>query len=82
MILRELFWRQKLRELWLKEGDKYTKFFHQEANSNRRNNSIDQLEVNGRFSLDQSKIRDHVVLLYDSLFTERCSWGPRLDVLT
>jgi hypothetical protein len=68
MILREqLFWRQKLRELWLKEGDKCTKFFHRVANSNRRNNSIDQLEVNGRFSLDQSKIRDHVVSLYETV---------------
>jgi hypothetical protein len=33
--------------LWLREGEKCTKFFHQVANSNRRNNSIESLLVNG-----------------------------------
>jgi hypothetical protein len=43
----EISWRQKSRIRWLKEGDKCTKFFHQVANANRRNNSIESLVVNG-----------------------------------
>jgi hypothetical protein len=33
--------------LWLREGKKCTKSFHQMTNSNRRNNSIESLMVNG-----------------------------------
>jgi hypothetical protein len=46
-LLEEVSWRQKLRALWLREGDKCTKFFHQVANSKRMNCSIEQLVVNG-----------------------------------
>ena len=47
--LEEASWGQKSRALWLRERerDKCTKFFHQMADSNRRNNSIEQLLVNG-----------------------------------
>jgi hypothetical protein len=40
ILQEEISWRQKSRALWLKEGDKCTKFFHRVANSNRRSNSI------------------------------------------
>jgi hypothetical protein len=77
----EISWRQKSRVLWLKEGDKCTKFFHQIANSNRRSNSIESLSVNGSISSDQQVIRDHVVQFYESLFAEPLPWRPRMDNL-
>uniref|UniRef100_A0A2N9IM47 Reverse transcriptase zinc-binding domain-containing protein n=1 Tax=Fagus sylvatica TaxID=28930 RepID=A0A2N9IM47_FAGSY len=45
--LAETSWRQKSRVLWLKEGDNNTKFFHKMANSNRRRNYMDKVEVDG-----------------------------------
>jgi hypothetical protein len=77
----EISWRQKSRILWLKEGDKCTKFFHRVANSNKRYNSIESLSVNGSVSSDQPTIRDSAVHYYEALFTESHSWRPRLDEL-
>ena len=46
-LLEEVSWRQKSRELLLKEGDKNTSFFHRMANSHRRINCIKKVRVNG-----------------------------------
>jgi len=53
ILQEEISWRQKSRILWLKEGDKCTKFFHRIANSNRMYNAIESLSVNGSISSDQ-----------------------------
>jgi hypothetical protein len=62
-LLEEMSWRQESRALWLKEGDKCTKFFYSVANSNRRNNSIESPLVNGSISSNQTEIRDHNAIL-------------------
>nr|XP_009762741.1 PREDICTED: uncharacterized protein LOC104214730 [Nicotiana sylvestris] len=41
----EVAWRQRSRALWLKEGDKNTKFFHRTTNAHRKFNNIAQLIV-------------------------------------
>jgi hypothetical protein len=51
------------------------------ANSNRINNSIEQLLVNGIVSSDYTVIREHIVQFYGNLFTAWLSWWPRLDGL-
>jgi hypothetical protein len=75
----EISWRQKSRVLWLKAGDKCTKFFHQIANSNRRSNSIESLSVNGSVTSDHPAMRDQIVQFYESLFSEQYNWRPKLD---
>jgi hypothetical protein len=81
LLQEEICWRQKSRIRWLKEGDKCTKFFHQVANANRRNNSIDSLYVNGSPTSDPDVINSHIVNFYESLFSEPSSWRPRVDNL-
>ena len=67
--------------LWLKEGDNNTKFFHKMANSNRRRNFMEKMEVDGTTYHVDSDIRDNVVHFYESLYTKSESWRPFVDDL-
>eukprot|EP00253_Pinus_taeda_P024733 PITA_24733 len=44
LLREEASWRLKSRALWLREGDRNTKFFHNFANARRRKNSIWKIE--------------------------------------
>jgi hypothetical protein len=81
LLMEEVSWRQKSRILWLKEGDKCTKYFHSMANSRRRYNSIDSLMINGILSTNQVEISEHIVKFYQKLFSEQCRWRIRVDDL-
>ena len=80
-LLDEISWRQKSRALWLREGDKNTKFFHRLANSNRRYNSISSLSINGVMSTDPDAISESIINFYSHLFEEEESDRPLLDGL-
>ncbi|XP_060969581.1 uncharacterized protein LOC133036837 [Cannabis sativa] len=40
---KEIFWRQRSKQLWLKEGDHNSKYFHAAAKTRKRNNQINNL---------------------------------------
>jgi hypothetical protein len=71
VVMDEIAWRQKSRVMWLKEGDKCTKFFHRVANSNRRNNSITSLDVDGVTYEDPNDIVTQQVRFYQNLYREQ-----------
>ena len=59
--LEEVSWRQKTREIWLKEGDRNTGFFHRMANSHRRRNSITSIRINGRNLVKEAEVKEGLV---------------------
>ncbi|KAF4363008.1 hypothetical protein F8388_020524 [Cannabis sativa] len=44
LLQREIFWKQRSKQLWLREGDSNSKYFHASATSRRRRNSIQKLK--------------------------------------
>ncbi|CAN1257445.1 Transposon TX1 uncharacterized 149 kDa protein [Linum perenne] len=74
--LKEISWKQKSREKWLRLGDKNTKYFHQIANFNRRRNHLDGLFVDGIQMNGQRRVAAAAVSFYKSLYRERQSSRP------
>ena len=52
------------------------------ANSNRGNNTIESIKVNGSLSSNPIEIKEHMVQFYTNLFTESCGWRPLLEGLS
>ena len=80
-LLEEISWRQKSRVLHLKEGDTNTRFFHRMANSNRKNNGIESLMVNGTLSSNQGMIADCITHFFMNLYFEHQVVRPFPNVL-
>ena len=67
--------------LFLKEGDSNTRFFHRMANSNRRNNCIENLMIDGAVTTNHDRIVDHVEQFFMNLYSEQQVQHPFPDVL-
>ena len=78
-LMVEICWRQKSRALWIREGDRNTKFFHRTANSHRRFNSIDNLLVDGELTSDPNSISACISHFYKQLYSENEGQRPMLD---
>ena len=68
-LLEETYWRQKSREIWLKEGDMNTKFFHRVTNSHRRNNALNKIKINGQWLTEEREIKQGVVEAFKNLLS-------------
>ena len=70
VLMEETAWRQKSRELWLREGDKNTGYFHKMANAHKRVNSMVKIKINGTWVSEKRDIKEGVVQAFHSLLTE------------
>lgn len=67
-------WRQKSRTLWLKEGDRNTRFFQRLAIAHRRYNTIDRLIVKGEEVQETEESKTALLEYYTNLYTENETW--------
>lgn len=82
LIRSEILWRQKSRELWLKLGDKNSKFFHLSMVICRRNNNIDAIKKeDGTWIHDSNQIRKLFRNNFVDLFKEDIDFPEHLEHL-
>ena len=71
LLRSKVVWRQKSRELWLKLGDKNSKFFHLSTIIHRRRNNIDAIKnEEGTWIRESGQIRDNFRENFINLFKE------------
>ncbi|RVW27451.1 Transposon TX1 uncharacterized 149 kDa protein [Vitis vinifera] len=72
--MEEVHWRQLSREIWLREGDRNTGFFHRMANAHRRGNNLIKIKINGVRLTEDQEVRDGIVNAYQHLLSENSDW--------
>ena len=82
VLREEISWRQKSRELWLKEGDNNTRFFHRMANAHSRRNWLSKLKVNGCWYTEENDLKNSVVEAFQKLYYEEGGWLPCIEGLS
>ena len=68
-LFEEISWRQKSREVWLKERDRNTRFFHKMANAHSRINHMSRLKINGDWFIEGAELEDQVVRDFQGLLS-------------
>ena len=81
VLLEEVTWRQKSREVWLKEGGRNTGFFHRMANAHRRRNNMDRIRINGVWNSKENGISEGIINAFRSLLSNLGDWRPPLSGL-
>lgn len=67
---KEIFWRQRSKQLWLQAGDKNTRYFHGACNIRRRSNMIHRLKNEAGEWVDwQNGLQNLITQFYTELFT-------------
>ena len=69
-------------EVWLKEGDRNTSFFHKMANIHRRRNSMARVKINGTWLIEENEIRDGMVNAFKVLLSTARNWRPDFSGLS
>ncbi|RVW64332.1 putative ribonuclease H protein [Vitis vinifera] len=78
VLLEEVTWRQKSREVWLKEGDRNTSFFHRMANAHRRRNNMERIRINGVWKSEENGMSEGIVNAFRTLSSNPGEWRPSL----
>lgn len=66
----EIYWKQRSKQFWLKEGDQNTRFFHNYASGRKRNNYISRIRnKNDEWVENTQGMQDVITEYFSELFT-------------
>ncbi|BFG25212.1 hypothetical protein CerSpe_114860 [Prunus speciosa] len=73
LVREEVYWQQRAKVAWLRDGDRNTRFFHQRANTRKQRNNIQGLiDSNGIWKEESAAVQEIVVDYFTHLFTSNC----------
>ncbi|XP_031127667.1 uncharacterized protein LOC116029767 [Ipomoea triloba] len=79
----EIYWRQRSKQLWLKEGDSNTKYFHRFASHRRKTNHLQRLKDSTGCWVEGDGMHNEIVRYYEEIFkTVEGDRGILVDVPT
>lgn len=84
----EIYWKQRAKQFWLREGDKNTRFFHKFASGRKEHNSIKKLkDTNGVWKESDEEIQETITEYFEQIFqtsgvNEGLSDGERVRTIS
>ena len=81
-LLEEIMWRQKSREIWLKEGNRNTKFFHKMANSHKKHSEMTSLKIDRVWHKEGQDLQQGIVNAFQSMLADPGNWRANVEGLT
>lgn len=70
LVQKEIWWKQRSRANWLKEGDRNTKFFHSRATQRKKKNTLEGIEgESGNWCTGRKEMEGVIRRYYQKLFS-------------
>lgn len=67
---KEIFWRQRAKQFWLRDGDKNTRFFHKYASARKEQNMIKKLkDDSGEWTEKEEEIQGIITKYFENIFS-------------
>ena len=77
---RYLFWKERSKMLWFKDGDWNTIFFHVVVKRRNNYSGIHRLQIDNEVTEDPKLIEDHILDFYTNLYVEFISNVPDTSI--
>lgn len=73
---KEVYWKQRSKQFWLREGDQNTRFFHNLASGRKRNNKVARLkDKNDKWKEEARDLLEIITEYFLDLFKARATAG-------
>lgn len=85
---KEVYWKQRAKQFWLREGDKNSRFFHKYASGRKRHNQLKRLkDREGNWHESKEEIKHIITEYFSDLFkssqpTEKLTERERVETVT